>query len=226
MGKQLLKTKKDTFRIFPVGYVRRKNEGIYLEIINEYIPAMLQLEHFSHVHIFWWFSEYQDNMYRKVTQSEPPYEAPLTGVFASRSPVRPNPIGLSVVKILDVNNDNGIIEIADIDAYHPQIRIIEPRRGMLYFRDNSIFELKYERTMVIDDIVFRLDVKPGDAPIEKVDFYYDDNLIFTDKDPPYQWKLNKISVRKRNVRAVLYDEKGRTAEDEITFRFINFLRII
>jgi hypothetical protein len=119
-----------------------------------------------------------------------------------------------------------LAHMADIDVYHPQIKIINPKRGDFYFWDRPIFEFRYDRIFVFDDILVTVDVKPGDSPIEKVEFYYDDNLMFTDKDPPYQWKLNKISIRKHNVKAVLYDEAGRTSEDEITFRYINFLRII
>lgn len=107
-----------TFKIFPVGYVRRENERTYLEILPSYVPALKELERFSHVQVFWWFSEFQDDMYRQVTQSDKaPYDAPVLGVFACRSPVRPNPIGLTTAKILDVNRDKGEVEIANIDAF-------------------------------------------------------------------------------------------------------------
>ena len=78
---------------------------------------MKELEQFSHVLVFWWFSEFQENEYRQVVQNVPPYEAPVTGVFASRSPVRPNPIGLTTAKILNVDHDRGLVEIANIDAF-------------------------------------------------------------------------------------------------------------
>ena len=106
MSNQTLQQKQETFDIFPIGYVRRKNEKIYLEILKSYIPALKQLEHFSHVHVFWWFSEFQDDMYRKIMQNHPPYDktAPVTGVFTSRSPVRPNPIGLTTAKIIEVDH--------------------------------------------------------------------------------------------------------------------------
>ncbi len=114
------KTKQDTetFEIFPVGYVRRKDEKTYLEVLEPYAPALKELENFGHVQVFWWFSEYQDDVYREITQSDhAPYDAPVLGVFACRSPVRPNPIGLTTAKILDVDYDAGIIEIANIDTF-------------------------------------------------------------------------------------------------------------
>jgi tRNA-Thr(GGU) m(6)t(6)A37 methyltransferase TsaA len=116
MSEQLLKEK--VYEIFPVGYVRREGKRTYLEILEPYVPALKELERFSHVQVFWWFSQFQDEMYRGVTQSEhAPYEAPVLGVFACRSPVRPNPIGLTTAKILSVDGNKGIVEIVNVDAF-------------------------------------------------------------------------------------------------------------
>ncbi|MDP8248777.1 MAG: excinuclease ABC subunit UvrA [Candidatus Tritonobacter lacicola] len=117
-GKRLPGQGKKAFKIFPIGVVRKDDGRTYLDIREPFIPALKQLEHFSHVRVLWWFDKLQDDKYRKVTRVTPPYEnAPLTGVFASRSPVRPNPIGLSTAKILVVDPDKGVIEISGIDAY-------------------------------------------------------------------------------------------------------------
>lgn len=111
-------SQKQTFEIWPIGYVRRDNGRTYLEILGPYVPALKELEQFSHVQVFWWFSQFQDEMYRAVTQSEhSPYEAPVMGMFACRSPVRPNPIGLTTAKILDVDHEQGRVEIGNIDAF-------------------------------------------------------------------------------------------------------------
>jgi tRNA-Thr(GGU) m(6)t(6)A37 methyltransferase TsaA len=116
MSEQLLKEK--VYEVFPVGYIRRGDERTYLEILEPYVPALKELEGFSHVQVFWWFSEFQDDMYRGITQSDKaPYEAPVMGVFACRSPVRPNPIGLTTAKILNVDQAAGVVEIANIDAF-------------------------------------------------------------------------------------------------------------
>jgi tRNA-Thr(GGU) m(6)t(6)A37 methyltransferase TsaA len=116
MSEQLLKEK--VYEVFPVGYIRRGDERTYLEILEPYVPALKELEGFSHVQVFWWFSEFQDDMYRGITQSDKaPYEAPVMGVVACRSPVRPNPIGLTTAKILNVDQAAGVVEIANIDAF-------------------------------------------------------------------------------------------------------------
>ncbi len=106
------------FEVFPVGYVRRDNGKTRLEILESYIPALKQLEHFSHVQVFWWFSEFQDDEHRATIQVQPPYEnAPVSGVFAVRSPRRPNPIGLTVAEVLGVDPKRGVVEIVSIDAF-------------------------------------------------------------------------------------------------------------
>jgi tRNA-Thr(GGU) m(6)t(6)A37 methyltransferase TsaA len=116
MDGQLLKA--ETYEVFPVGYVRRDNGRTYLEILEPYTPALKELEQFSHVQVLWWFNRFDDDLYRAITQSEhAPYEAPVMGVFACRSPVRPNPIALTTAQILSVDQGKGMVEIANIDAH-------------------------------------------------------------------------------------------------------------
>ena len=114
---QKIINQEQAYQIYPIGYVRRTNGKTMLEVLEPYVPALKELERFSHVQVFWWFSEFQTEEYRQITQSKPPYEAPVTGVFASRSPVRPNPIGLTTAKILKVDHRDGMVEIANIDAF-------------------------------------------------------------------------------------------------------------
>jgi tRNA-Thr(GGU) m(6)t(6)A37 methyltransferase TsaA len=118
MSGPMAKEQVETFEVSPIGYVRRNGGRTYLEILEDYVPALKELEHFSHVQVFWWFSEFDDEMFRGVTQSDQaPYEAPVLGVFACRSPVRPNPIALTTAKILKVDHEQGVVDIANIDAY-------------------------------------------------------------------------------------------------------------
>lgn len=108
-----------TFSIVQIGQVRRENRRIALAIDEPYRPALKQLEHFGYVQVLWWFNQFQDDYYRQVLESKPPYDkdAPVTGVFASRSPVRPNPIGLTTVQVLSVDHAAGTVEIGNIDAF-------------------------------------------------------------------------------------------------------------
>jgi len=109
---------KDTFEVFPIGYVKRSDGKTVLEIMEPYRPALKELERFSHVQVLWWFSQFDDEMYRGITQSDhAPYDAPTLGVFACRSPVRPNPIGLTTAEMGALDHERGIVEIVNIDAF-------------------------------------------------------------------------------------------------------------
>jgi hypothetical protein len=114
-----------------------------------------------------------------------------------------------------------LAHIADIENTHPQVQIGAPRRGRLYIEDRNIRDFKYDRTWVIDDFCICVEVKPGNAPIEKVEFYIDGALKNTDSEIPYQWRLNERSVRKHKVKVIAYDTEGRTASDQLIFRYIN-----
>ena len=106
------------YRIQPIGTVRRNGEGVQLEIDEAYRPALKQLEHFSHVVVFWWADRFDDEPYRHTLQSRPPYaEEHLTGVFAMRSPYRPNPIAMTTCKLLGSDEGTGVVEVSALDAF-------------------------------------------------------------------------------------------------------------
>ncbi len=108
----------EKYEISPIGFIRRINDQTFIEILSEYKPALKELETFSHIQIIWWFNKFDDANSRKTTQFDKmPFEAPPLGVFSSRSPMRPNPLGLSTAKILGIQHSEGMIRIADIDAY-------------------------------------------------------------------------------------------------------------
>jgi len=110
--------KKETYQMFPIGQIHRTEKGINLEILEPYRPALKQLNHFSHVMVFWWANKHDNPKSRNIMQTRPPYaKDKLTGVFATRAEYRPNPIAMTTCKILNINEKTGTIQIADIDAY-------------------------------------------------------------------------------------------------------------
>lgn len=109
---------QETYPIYPIGYIRRSEGGIHLEIGEPFRPALKQLDHFSHVMVFWWADRFDNAEGRSTLQCRPPYaEEHVTGVFATRSPLRPNPIAMTTCKLLGVDEENGVVRIADIDAF-------------------------------------------------------------------------------------------------------------
>lgn len=113
-----MEQKQRAFSIVQVGQIKRENGRIYLAIDEPYWPGLRQLEHFGYVQVLWWFSGSQDEDSRQVLQSKPPCgkDVPITGVFASRWPERPNPIGLTTAQVLEVNHEEGTVDVGNIDA--------------------------------------------------------------------------------------------------------------
>ncbi|SBV99882.1 conserved hypothetical protein [uncultured Eubacteriales bacterium] len=106
------------FLVNPIGKINVKEEGVFIELQPKYIPAMQALDGFSHLNVIWWFSDFDNEEMRKVLETPQPYKnAPdVMGIFATRSPVRPNPIALTVVQIIRIDYEKGMIQIPFIDA--------------------------------------------------------------------------------------------------------------
>jgi tRNA-Thr(GGU) m(6)t(6)A37 methyltransferase TsaA len=106
-----------SYQVFPVGVVGKKEKATWIEISEPYSDALLGLEGFSHIQVLFWFHENDETDKRKVLQVHPRKDEkiPLTGVFATHSPLRPNLIGLTICKIKSIRDRH--IEIEDIDAF-------------------------------------------------------------------------------------------------------------
>jgi len=112
------KNNEQTFQMFPIGHIQRNQKNISLKVLKPFRPALKQLDHFSHVMVFWWAHKHDNEKSRSLLQCEPPYaKGRITGVFATRAEYRPNPIAMTTCKILKVDEDKGIVAVADIDAY-------------------------------------------------------------------------------------------------------------
>ena len=81
-----------------------------VEVLPEYTPGLQDLEGFSHIYLLYVFhrSEGFSLLVHPFLDDE------LHGLFATRHPCRPNPIGLSVVRLL-VRRDNKL-EIEGVDV--------------------------------------------------------------------------------------------------------------
>jgi tRNA-Thr(GGU) m(6)t(6)A37 methyltransferase TsaA len=109
---------ESSFAVHPVGFVNRKNNHVELKVLKPYVPALKQLDKFSHVIVLWWADKHDNDKARNTMQCELPY-APgtIAGVFACRAKYRPNPIAMTTCKILKVDEVAGIVHVANIDAF-------------------------------------------------------------------------------------------------------------
>jgi tRNA-Thr(GGU) m(6)t(6)A37 methyltransferase TsaA len=67
----------------------------HAEIDETFRPGLQAIEGFSHLILLYWLGDAP----RDRLQFTPPFDTGQRGVFATRAPWRPNPIGLSVVKL-------------------------------------------------------------------------------------------------------------------------------
>jgi tRNA-Thr(GGU) m(6)t(6)A37 methyltransferase TsaA len=87
---------------------RHDAEGT-LEILPDFEAGLADIEGFSHLYVIWLFHRVEG--YDLV--STPPTDDRPHGVFASRSPHRPNRIGLTVVRLL--GRSGGSLQVAGVD---------------------------------------------------------------------------------------------------------------
>ena len=107
----------DPYRIFPLGVVIKKKESVMIEIQDVFREALLGIEQFSHIIVFCWVHKNDRPDQRKILQVHPRGDKnnPLTGVFATRSPVRPNPVAISTCKLLKIKEN--LLTVDEIDAF-------------------------------------------------------------------------------------------------------------
>jgi tRNA-Thr(GGU) m(6)t(6)A37 methyltransferase TsaA len=100
-----------------VGTIRRLNDNVWIEVRTPFLPAMAGLEGFSHIHVFFWFHQNDNSDARAVLAVHPrrDQQNPLTGVFATHSPLRPNLIGMSLCRIRSIDGER--IYLDQIDAF-------------------------------------------------------------------------------------------------------------
>lgn len=140
-----------TFTMHPIGVIRspytetsqipkgpgakHDAEGV-LELLPEYEAGLKDVDGFSHLFVLWVF----DRATGYDLVATPPVDPRPHGVFSTRSPRRPNPIGLTVVRVLGVEGNKVRVRgvdmldgtpFLDIKPYMSSIPADELRRGWL-----------------------------------------------------------------------------------------------
>jgi tRNA-Thr(GGU) m(6)t(6)A37 methyltransferase TsaA len=102
-------------------------------VFPEYVPGLKDLEGFSHVMLLYHFHLARDFALEvKPFMDEQPH-----GIFATRAPARPNSIGLSVVRLLQIEGGTLHVQgidvvdgtpLLDIKPYVPEFDVFEAER--------------------------------------------------------------------------------------------------
>jgi len=81
-----------------------------IEIFEEFVPGLNGVDTCTHLIVIYWL----DKANRNSLKAFPPHDGKEHGVFATRSPNRPNPIGLGIVDLLKITDN--IISVKGLDA--------------------------------------------------------------------------------------------------------------
>jgi len=109
-------------RLKPIAVVRngiRKTpkdwDKVQSKLILEkrYSEGLSKLGHFKHIWVIFEFHKMHQTELKVHPRHDP--ELPLVGVFASRSPTRPNKLGLTLVRLVSVKG--GVVTVKGLDAF-------------------------------------------------------------------------------------------------------------
>jgi tRNA-Thr(GGU) m(6)t(6)A37 methyltransferase TsaA len=102
----------------PIGKVGLEEGRYFIELEEGVFDGVRGLEDFSHILVTWWCNLYDTEESRKTLVLEKPYKKgpDKVGVFATRSPIRPNPIGITPCNIILIDRDQRHIYMPYIDA--------------------------------------------------------------------------------------------------------------
>jgi tRNA-Thr(GGU) m(6)t(6)A37 methyltransferase TsaA len=116
---------KDIINLKPIGFVKTeavgkevRDKSLISQIIlrEEWAEALEGIEGFSHLFVIFWLHKIEEK--EKETMKVHPRgrkDLPLLGVFATRTPCRPNPLGLTRVKLLGV--EGNVVTVQGLDAF-------------------------------------------------------------------------------------------------------------
>lgn len=114
----------NTLKLKPIGYIRSEHQCAEatpiqpvfasdcrgrVEILPEYTEGLVDIESFSHVMLIYWLHKAKVGPLLVM----PFLQDVKHGVFATRTPGRPNPIGLSIVRL--IHREGSILHLQGVD---------------------------------------------------------------------------------------------------------------
>lgn len=202
----------------------------YIEIHKKWEPAkcLKGLEEFSHIWVLFWFHGNTNLEYKPVVRP-PRLDGKGVGALATRSPLRPNPIGLSLVKLDRVEKNRvyisglDIIEGTPVLDIKPYIHFYDSTSGSkagwveevgeqaleVEFSEQALQELEALQSpnlrqniedILKSDIRNRSD-KRNKNPKKHLGFYFEDlNVVFHSSDTKVQvLRIEKMYPKKERI---------------------------
>lgn len=114
--------------------------------------ALNGLENFSHIWLIWEFSEAKRESWSPTVRPPRLGGNKKVGVFATRSPFRPNPLGLSLVKIEKIENGEIFVSGADLMDGTPiyDIKPYLPETESVPFATDKFVEKTVKKTLEVE----------------------------------------------------------------------------
>ncbi|MDK2372875.1 MAG: tRNA (N6-threonylcarbamoyladenosine(37)-N6)-methyltransferase TrmO [Candidatus Korarchaeota archaeon] len=203
----------------PIGYVKTvyktreecppqadsKSPPAKLILKEEFLPAIKGISIEDELIIFTWLHKGK----RDVLQCHPRRDKtkPLCGVFLTRSPDRPNPIGHHVVKVIDIKGNSILIHPIEVIDGTP---VVDIKPNNIRFSS----DISFEELNVFKEVGYRAWIKgllngfSGNMSIRK-----GDGMIITRSGMPKGWLTSKdIGFVKLDET---FDEKGFSIESHL-----------
>lgn len=86
-----------------------------IEIDPDWAQGLDGIDAFSHVWVLWWLDRAAGPPEDRHVRPEGRSDVPLVGLFATRSPCRPNPMALTAVRLLE--RQGGLLRVVGLDAF-------------------------------------------------------------------------------------------------------------
>ena len=80
---------------------------------RKFVEGLYNLDHFKHIWVIFGFNRMRRTMMKSYPQHN--LKKPQVGIFASRSPARPNKLGLTLVRLISVRGN--VVTIKGLDAF-------------------------------------------------------------------------------------------------------------
>ncbi len=113
-----------SMKLEPIGVVNNEFErkpadgwqGVVSQVVidDRWTPALEGLEGFSHIIVLFWLNRVSERVLLHV-RPQRRQDMPEVGLFATRTPMRPNPIGLRVVRL--VSKEDNVLTVRGLDAF-------------------------------------------------------------------------------------------------------------
>ena len=96
-------------------YLTEDKDIMKLEIHQKYLDGLHGIENLKQIYMLYWMHQLnEEDRKRLKVHPRGNKDRPLTGVFALRSPMRPNPIGLTLVELVKREGNN--LYVKGLDA--------------------------------------------------------------------------------------------------------------